>query len=59
MQTDSESRKQRVYSFHVITDVCALTYEAKNFAVEELTKYVKGVPTGQVSLVPRFFVVER
>ena len=53
---DGEGGKQRVYGFHVVADVCALTHEAKHLAVEELTKYVKGVPAGQVRLLPRFII---
>lgn len=51
---DGEGGKQRIYGFHVVADVCALTHEAKHLAVEELTKYVKGVPARQVSLLPSF-----
>jgi hypothetical protein len=49
---DGEGGKQRVYGFHIVTDVCALAHKAKHLAVEELAKYVKGVPAGQVSLLP-------
>ena len=51
---DSEGRKQRVYSFHIVTDVFAFAHEAKHLAVEEFTKYVKCVPAGQIRLLPRF-----
>ena len=53
---DGESGKQGVYGFHVIADICALTHEAKHLAVEELTEYIEGVPTGQVSLVHKCFI---
>ena len=52
--SDGEGGEQRVYSFHVVADICALTHEAKRLAVEELTKYVESVPTGQVNLLPTF-----
>lgn len=48
---DGGGGKQRVYGFHIVTDVCALAHKAKHLAVEELTKYVEGVPAGQVSLL--------